>query len=374
MGVCMAAGPTVAEIHLQAFAHNIRLTRAQLLPSCHLMAVVKANAYGHGASQLAAAAIQQGVRFLAVAQCQEGVALRHEGIDVPIVVLGPIWPEDVDAFLSYDLRPMLGSHDDAARLQHAAERRGLQCAVHINIDTGMRRLGLVPSMLPAFLDKLATFAHLRVEGVMTHLATADMADTSTVEAQLRTFRQVVQLFAQRGLHPPYVHVANSAAIYRYPQSHYTLVRAGIALYGSHPFAAPAADALQPVLTWKTRLARVQDVPTGCGVGYGHTFMTDRYSLIGTLPVGYGDGLDYGLSNRGEVLVRGQRAPMIGRICMDMCMIDLTDIPQAQVGDEVTLIGAQGNERITAEDMARRCDRIPYDIFCAIGQRVARHYV
>jgi alanine racemase len=374
MGARSVVHPVVAEIDTRAFAHNLRLIRSRLFPACQLMVVIKANAYGHGAGPLAAVAVQHGAAFLAVAQCQEGVALRQEGITAPILVMGPVWPGDIEALVAYDLRFAVGSHDDAVRLQREAESRGQYCSVHVNIDTGMGRLGLLPTMLPAFVQKLGTYTHLRVEGLMTHLATADTADRHTVRKQLARFHRTVQMFTAQGMTPRYIHAANSAAIYRYPQSHFTLVRPGIALYGSHPFEAPEAAALRPVLTWKTRLARVQEIPAGCGVSYGHTFVTDRLSVIGTLPVGYADGLCRGLSNVGEVLVRGRRVPLVGQICMDMCMVNLTEVPQACVGDEVVLIGTQGGERITADDMAKRCGRIPYEIFCAIGQRVPRCYV
>jgi alanine racemase len=185
---------------------------------------------------------------------------------------------------------------------------------------------------------------------------------------------VLQQFAAQGLRPRYTHAANSAGLYRYPESHGTLVRPGIALYGAHPFVAPEAEALRPVLTWKTRLIRVQAVPVGYGMSYGHTFVTSRASLIGTLPVGYADGLSRHLSNVGYVLIHGQRVPIVGQICMDMCLVDLTDLAYAHVGDEVVLLGTQRNAQITAEEMAARCSRIPYEVFCAISQRVPRRYV
>lgn len=374
MGASPVAQPTVVDIHVAAFAHNMRAVRARLAPSCQLMAVVKANAYGHGAGPLAAVALREGAAWLAVARCQEGITLRQQGIDAPILVLGSVWPEDVEALIAYRLTSVVGSPDDARRLGHEAHRHGLCSPVHVNVDTGMGRLGLSPDMMPRFLDALQGLRGVRLEGLMTQLATADLPDDRTVQEQLRRFCQVVQTCAARGVVPRYVHAANSAAVYRYPESHGTSVRPGIALYGSHPFDAPEATVLQPVLTWKTRVARVQDMSTGCGISYGHTFVTSRPSRIGTLPVGYADGLCRRLSNAGEVLVRGQRASIVGQITMDMCMVDLTDIPQADVGDDVILIGAQGVERITADEMAARCGRISYDVFCSISQRVPRRYV
>jgi alanine racemase len=374
MGAGPVAPPTVVEIDRTAFAHNVRIIRACLSPSCALMAVMKANAYGHGAAPLAAVALQQGAAVLAVARCEEGVGLRQAGITAPILVLGPLWPETAAMLVSHRLQSVVCSAEDAACLQAEAKRQGCVYPIHMKIDTGMRRLGLTPAQVPAFIGRFAMWTHLRIEGVMTHLATADTADCQAVQAQLLTFVQVVGMLARRGITPRHIHAANSAALFRYPESHWSLVRPGIALYGSHPFAAPAAAALRPVLTWKTRLARIQAVPAGCGISYGYTFVTRRQSVIGTLPVGYADGLCRGLSDVGEVLVHGQRAALVGRICMDMCMVDLTDIPHVRVGDEVVLIGAQGNDCITADEMAARCGRISYEVFCAIGPRVPRYYV
>jgi alanine racemase len=371
---CPVASPTVAEIDVAAFAHNVRSVRACLSPSCDLMAVVKADAYGHGAVPLAQVALREGAAWLAVARCQEGMSLRHHGIDAPILVLGAVWPEEIVSLLAYRLTPVVSSSDEVYWLEREAGRLGACPAIHVKIDTGMGRLGVLPSQVLPLLDCLDRCSHLRVEGLMTHLATADSTDAQTVRLQLDRFCHVVQTCAERGCMPRHVHAANSAALYRYRESHGTLVRAGLALYGSHPFDAPAAAVLQPVLTWKTRLARIQEAPAGAGISYGHTFMTSRASRIGTLSVGYADGLCRKLSNSGEVLVQGHRAPLVGQITMDMCMIDLTDIPSAQVGDEVVLIGIQGSERVTAEEMAGRCGRIPYEVFCAIGPRVSRLYI
>jgi alanine racemase len=210
---------------------------------------------------------------------------------------------------------------------------------------------------------------------MTHLATADASDgDSGVRRQLDDFRGVLQAAAARGVKPRYVHAAGSAGIFRYPESHGNLVRPGISLYGSHPFPSRRACGLRPVMQWATRLIRIQGVPAGIGVSYGHSFVTQRPSRLGTLPVGYADGLDRGLSNVGEVLIRGRRAPIVGRVCMGLCVIDLTDMPQAQVGDVVVLIGAQERDRLTVDDMAERCGRIPYEVLCAVGQQVPRRYV
>ena len=374
MSANSVAPPTVADIDVNAFTQNVRAVRAQLGSSCELMAVVKADAYGHGAIALAASALQAGATWLAVARCDEVVALRLHGIDAPILLLGPIWPDEVDALFGYRLTPVIGSLDDARLLQQHARQHGLSMRVHVKVDTGMARLGLRPQHIPALLAKMDTLTQLKWEGVMTHMATAEHLDERILLEQWQCFCGVVQLLHDRGVAPPYIHAANSAALFRFPLTHGRMVRPGITLYGVHPFEAPQADVLRPVLSWKTRLARTETVAAGSGISYGHTFVTSRPSRIGTLPVGYADGLCRRLSNVGEVLVHGRRAPLVGQITMDMCMIDVTDIPQAQIGDEVVLIGAQGKDCITVEAMASHCGQIPYEVFCAISARVPRRYI
>jgi alanine racemase len=368
------APPSVATINVTAFTQNVGAVRARLAAPCELMAVVKADAYGHGATVLAAAALQAGAAWLAVARCDEGVQLRLHGIDAPILLLGPICSDEVDALLAYRLTPVIGCLADARLLQQHAQPYGQQVRVHVNVDTGMGRLGLQPQHMPALLDLMQRLTHLKWQGVMTHMATAEHLDEHMLQEQWQRFCRVVHLLHDRGVTPRYIHVANSAALYRSPQLHAQMVRPGLALYGVRPFAATAADRLQPVLSWTARLVRVETVPSGCGISYGHTFVTSRPSRIGTLPVGYADGLCRRLSNVGDVLVHGQRAPFVGQITMDMCMIDVTEIPQAQIGDEVVLIGAQGADRITVESMASHCGQIPYEVLCAITARVPRRYI
>ena len=373
MAVDSVALPTVAEVDLSAFTHNISVVRSRLTAPCELMAVVKADAYGHGAAALAAYALQAGARWLAISRCDEGAQLRLQGIDAPILLLGPIWPDEVDALLAYRITPVIGSLEDAQLVQHHAKQRGQRVSAHLNIDTGMGRLGVRPERIPGLLAQLGTLPHIEWQGVMTHMATADRLDERVAQTQWRKFCQVLETLREGGITPCYIHAANSAALYRFPHMHRGMARAGLALYGAQPCAAAGTEALRPVLSWKTRLARIEAMPAGCGISYGHTFVTWRCSRIATLPVGYADGLSRALSNVGEVLVHGQRAPLVGQITMDMCMIDVTDIPQARIGDEVVLIGSQGGDRITVEAMAARCGQIPYEVFCAISVRVPRRY-
>ena len=369
------APPAIAEIDVDAFAHNIRTVQDCLPRECEVMAVIKADAYGHGAAPLAEAALAAGAAWLGVARCLEGAALRQHGIRAPILVLGPTWPEEVEALLHHRLTPTIGSCVDADRLNREAGRHGLTCPMHLKVDTSMSRYGVMPRDCPAFLGRLVNWQHLHLQGVMTHLATADAPDDGGgTRRHLENFHAVLRAAADSGVTPRYVHAAGSAGIFRYPESHGNLVRPGISLYGSHPFPSRRAGGLRPVMRWSTRVVRVQSVPAATGVSYGHTFVTGRPSRLGTLPVGYADGLDRGLSNLGEVLVRGRRAPMVGRVCMGLCVIDLTDIPQAGVGDEAVLIGDQGEDLLTVDDMATRCGRIPYELLCGIGQQVPRRYV
>ncbi len=277
--------PTVAAIDLSAFAHNIHMVRASLPPACQILAVVKADAYGHGAVPLARVAQQQGVAYLGVARCSEGVTLRQQGITAPILVLGPTWLEEVETLVAYNLTPSISSSHEAMAVQHEARRRGLSYAIHVNIDTGMHRFGMAADQVRHFLAGMNTWPNLSIVGLMSHLATADSPETHVVQQQQDTFAWVRQAFAAQGITPQYVHMANSAGLWRYPASHGTLVRPGILLYGSCPFAGLQALPVRPVLTWTTRLIRVQEVPAGSGVSYGYTFVTTRRSAIGTLPVG-----------------------------------------------------------------------------------------
>ena len=367
--------PATAEIDTGAFIHNIRTVQDCLPPECEIMAVVKADAYGHGAVALADIALASGATWLGVARCLEGAALRQHGIQAPILVLGPTWPEEVETLVDNRLTPTIGNCDDASRLNQQAARHGLTYPMHLKVDTSMSRYGLLPRDCPDFLGRLGEWPHLHLQGVMTHLATADAPDDGgRTRRHLQDFHGVLQAAADGGVKPRYVHAAGSAGIFRYPESHGNLVRPGISLYGSHPFPSHRACALRPVMKWTTRVVRVQSVPAGTGVSYGHTFVTQRTSRLGTLPVGYADGLDRGLSNLGEVLVRGRRAPLVGRVCMGLCVIDLTDVPQAQVGDEAVLIGDQGEDLLSVDDMAARCGRIPYELLCGIGQQVPRRHL
>ena len=365
---------TYASIDLAALLHNLSKIRERLSPNCSIMAVVKANACGHGAVDVSRALVQAGVTRLAVASVHEGIALREAGINGNILVLGALLETQIQELFSYRLIPVIHEHRLLPRLAKEAEAANQPLSIHIKVDTGMGRLGLPASELLTFLDAVLRWKSIRIEGFMTHLADSDGDDSSHTEQQLKCFRGLLEQIEQRGMTVPFVHVANSAAIMRYPQSHFSLVRPGIMLYGYHtlPDAVPCPQ-LQPVLSLRAMVVQLRTIKPGETVSYNRTFVAKRPSTIAVLPIGYADGYNRQLSNKGFVLIDGKRAPIVGLICMDMTMVDVTDIPSVRVGDCVTLIGRQGQEAIWADEIAGWTRTIPYETLCAIGSRIPRVY-
>lgn len=372
--------PTVAEINLDHLSHNLEQVRLRVGPSAEVLAVVKANAYGHGAVPVSRRLVADGVAMLGVATVEEGIELREAGIEAPVLILGGIFGEDLTAAAAFRLRPVVYTREVLRPLSEAALAAGTAIDVHIKVDTGMGRLGTALDDLPGLLAAIAGTPGLRVEGILTHFAEADLADPEFARLQTALFERAVRMLREDGVAPRYVHSANSAAVLTLPESHQTLVRPGIALYGYLPSSALSFPApLEPVMSFKTKIAYVKTVPAGTPISYGRTFVTKRTSRIGTLPAGYADGLDRRLSNRGEVLVAGRRVPIVGRVCMDLAMIDLTGIPEARAGDEAVLIGGQTGPDgtagfIGADEMATWMGTIPYDVLCGIGPRVPRRIV
>jgi alanine racemase len=366
--------PTTATISLSALAHNLAQLRRCLSPGCDLLAVVKANAYGHGAVEVTRTLIQQGVSRVAVVSVDEGLALRQAGVNAPIIVLGPLFPELIPAMIAQQLTPVVSDAGVLPALADAAQDANLSYPVHVKVETGMGRLGLPPGEVPSLIESPYFKGPLQLEGLMTHLADTDGPSTEFTEQQLRIFRQVLRQLDQAGLTVPLIHAANSAAIVRYPHAHFSLVRPGIMLYGYHTLPdAVVAPTLKPVLTLTTTIAQVRVLPRGESVSYNCSFTAARPSRIAVLPIGYADGYPRRLSNRGTVLVQGRRVPIVGLICMDMMMVDITGVPHANVGEEVVLIGRQGDEAITADELAEQAGTIPYEILCGIGPRVPRIY-
>ena len=338
------------------------------------MAIVKANAYGHGDVRVARVLEEMGCEYFGVAMVEEGIRLREGGIEAPVVVLGGIFNDQVRAIFDYDLTPVVYDLDTVERIDSLAGKRAVVKDIHVKIDTGMGRLGILPHQIGAFFSTLKGYDNIRVEGVLSHFSEMDQEDKGYSHRQLSTFVDALDRIKGLGYNPSLVHMANSAAIVEFRESHFNLIRPGIMLYGSYP-SKRFSDRihLKPVMTLKTCLVYLKKLPSGFPVSYGRTYVTKKESTIGILPIGYGDGLPRRLSGRGEVLVRGKRVPIVGMVCMDFTMCDLTDVDDARVGDEVVIIGSQGDDTITVEEMAERTGTITYEIFCNISTRVPRLY-
>ena len=366
--------PTYATINLIALAHNLSRLKHYLSSGCEVMAIVKANAYGHGAVDIARALASQGIERFAVASLDEGIALRQGGVSTSVVVLGALFEEHVTALVAHQLTPVVSDGRILPALAKAAHALSIPYPIHLKVETGMGRLGFCPEDLRSLLDNPLFRSSLKVQGIMTHLADADGKDSTFTERQLSTFRAVLEQIRERGVTFPLIHAANSAAIVRFPDAHFSLVRPGIMLYGYHtlPTTVPAPD-LRPVLSLRTTIAQLRTIPQGGTVSYNGTFVATRPTRIAVLPIGYADGYSRQLSHRGSVLVRERRVPIVGLVCMDMTMVDVTDLPQVQVGETVTLIGQQGQESIWADEVASWIGTIPYEVLCGIGSRVPRLY-
>lgn len=370
----MSLRPTIAEIDLAAIRHNVTVVKKAT--GVAVIAVVKADAYGHGAVPVAKAATKAGADALAVATVEEGIQLRIAGIQVPILVLGWVSPQAVEPALRYGLTLTAADVEALAGIGEVARSRGLPAVVHLKLDSGMGRLGLPvwkPESLSAYRTALMV-PGVKIEGVYTHLSSADEADPAFTELQLARFEQAVRLLRGFGLHFRWVHAANSAAALRFPAARYDAVRVGIALYGLDPYPGGAAQwGLRPALTWRAAVAQVKMLEPGMGISYSRTFTTDRPMRVATVTVGYADGYARGLSNVGEVLVGGRRARVLGRVCMDQLIVGEVG-EGVKPGDEVVLIGRQGNDEITATELARHLQTIPYEIVSRIGPRVPRRFL
>ena len=364
---------TWVEVDLDRFHANLQAVRARIGPACDLLLVVKADAYGHGAVEMARAAEADGVACFGVATLHEGMQLRQSGSRLPIVVLSPLLPGEIPEVVAHDLDPTVADLPFARALSDAAGRAGRAVRCHVEVDTGMGRTGVSEADAEPLLARLAELPGLRVASVFTHFPDADAEDLDFTRAQTARFRALLDRLAARGLQPPRRHAANSAGTANVPESHLDWVRVGLLAYGHlPPHSTPLP--LAPVMSLKSRVVQVRPFPAGAPISYGRTFVTRRPSRIGVVAVGYGHGYSWLLSNRGAMLVAGQRVPIVGRVTMDLTMVDLTDVPQAKLGDEVVLFGDQGDQTLSLEEVARGSETIPYEIMCTIGKRVTRIYV
>lgn len=366
---------TWAEIDLDAIDYNLKAYQKHVGPQVEVIAVVKANAYGHGAMPVARAALQAGATRLAVHRAVEGAELRRAGIQAPILVMGYTPPDGARLVAENNLTPSLITAEFASALSGQAQALGRSIPVHIKVDTGMGRYGLLPPEVVPFAQSLLQLPGLRLEGLFTHFATADALDPAHTLAQLAVFEEVIAGLEAAGIHIPLVHAANSAAAMRLPQAHFNAVRPGIAMYGMNPSSEwPPVFEIRPALALKSRISRVRRLPAGTGISYGRTFITPEEMEVGLVPVGYGDGYHRILSNKSVVLVHGKRARLLGRVCMDQFVIDLRGIPGVQQDDEVVLVGSQGDERISAEEVAALAGTINYEVTTSLLPRVARVYL
>ncbi len=372
------------EIDLDAIKHNTQRIRRLTSKQAEIIGVVKADGYGHGAVEVSKCILENGVTRLAVSQLDEAIQLRQHGITAPILLLSDLEPERTETMLAYDVAQIVFTREFAETISEKAVRTGKIAKIHIKLDTGMGRVGFRAEDSTTVEEILAIgkLPGLCIEGIFTHFAVSDEggeAEIAYTEKQFALFEQVCAALESRGLKIPFRHVANSAAILRYPEMHLDGVRAGIILYGFHPSdVTREIGDLRPAMTFKARLTSVKKVPAGTSLSYGCTYTTKRESVIATVPVGYADGYFRALSNKARVLIGGQSAPICGRVCMDQFMVDVTDIvaggTSVSVGDEVVLMGRQGDLEISAEELAELCDTINYEVICSPGKRVPKRYV
>ncbi|MEC9464862.1 MAG: alanine racemase [Myxococcota bacterium] len=367
----MSFRPTRATIDLTALRGNLAHIRSSQ-PEAALCGVVKADAYGHGSVPLAKVLEEEGIDWLAVSLVEEGIELRRAGVLSRILVLSAPLKGAVEALLKYRLTPTVFSIDQLDALIHESDGQPLN--YHLKVDSGMHRLGLDRSEVNPFLDRALKSPHLNLDGLMTHLQSADLGDDATSQAQLDHFKQTIMQVRVRGIRPTWIHTHNSAGCLSIEKGSTNLLRPGLILYGLSPMDAIRPPELRPLMRWTTEPLQLKDIPTGARVSYGGHFTAQRPTRLMILPVGYRDGYRKGFEGQAHVLVRGQRAPVVGSICMDLCMVDITDIPHVALGDEVVLMGPQGDEELTAYELASWAGTIPYEIPCAISDRVSRSYV
>lgn len=367
---------TWAEVDLDAIAHNIKEIRKITNPKAQLMAVVKADAYGHGFMEVAKTLLENGADRLAVAVLQEGKQLRSRGVDVPILILGAVGKDSVEDIINFGITPNVFDYDFAKALSYAAEKKEKVTKVHIKIDTGMSRIGFVATEdNTAIIDeivKISMLPYIEIEGIFSHFATSDEADREYTLLQYKRFTDVVEGLEKKGVKIPIKHICNSAGIMMYPQMHLDMVRPGIILYGMYPSNEVDKSKLNliPAMTLKAGITYVKEVEAGRGVSYGKEYITDGVTKIATVPIGYADGYLRKLAKKGKMIVNGEEAPIIGRICMDQCMIDVTNVHNINKGDEAIIFGKEG---VTIDDLARWLETINYEVSCLIGKRIPRIY-
>ncbi|SHH92178.1 alanine racemase [Clostridium collagenovorans DSM 3089] len=368
--------PVWAEINLDNLAHNIREIK-KIVPDKEIMAVVKADAYGHGALDTVPTLLENGADRLAVAVLTEGIELRRSGIQCPIMVLGFTQPELIDEILRFDIEPSVYSYEFANQLSRMAMRKNKIAKIHIGVDTGMGRIGYLPTedSIKEILQ-IHNLPNIKIESIFSHFSSADEADKAYTNLQAERYNWFLEKLKEEGMSTPKRNLANSAAIIDMSEYQYEIVRPGIILYGYYPSKEVKYERLniKPVMSTKTNIVHIKTIKSGEFIGYGRQFKVEKESIIATLPVGYADGMSRLLSGKAKVLIKGQFAPVVGRICMDQCMVDVTDLKDVKFGDEVILIGEDGNNKITADEIGELLGTISYEVVCVVGKRVPRVYI
>jgi alanine racemase len=363
-------GP-IAEINLSAIAHNLQSVQ-RIVKNRPVIAVVKADAYGHGAVTVSKKLVERGVSHLAVAFTGEARELRESGINSPILVLFD--HGDIKDYFDYDLLPVISSFDTAFRLSREARNRDRKVEIHVKLDTGMGRLGLHGYDIINNILKISDMPGLQITGLLSHFSEADLADGSYAMVQLERFNTIRSELTKKAGKALLSHIANSAAVMTLEQAHLDAVRPGLILYGYSPFAKGPSSDFIPAMTIKAKILDIRNVPEGTPISYGRVFVTKRPSRIGVLAMGYADGFNRLFSNNVHVIVKGEKVPVVGRVCMDLTMVDLTDVPGVEIGNEAVIIGKQGNYTITADDLAGKANTISYEILTSLGNRSRRVYV
>lgn len=367
---------TWAEVDLDAIAHNIKEIRKITNPNAKIMAVVKADAYGHGFLEVAKTLLENGADRLAVAVLQEGKQLRSRGVTVPILILGASGEEAVEDLINFDITPSVFTYEFAKALAYEAERKEKVTKIHIKIDTGMSRIGFLAGEdneeIVDEIIKISKLPYIEIEGIFSHFATSDEYDKSYTLLQYGRFMDVCNRLEEKGLNIPIKHICNSAAIMMYPEMHLDMVRPGVILYGMYPSDEVDKSRLDliPAMTLKSTITHIKEVEPGRGVSYGKEYITDKKTKIATVPIGYADGYLRKLAKHGKMIVDGVKVPIIGRICMDQCMIDVTNVHNIDKGDEVIIFGREG---VTVDDLAEWLETINYEVSCVIGKRIPRIY-
>ncbi len=366
--------PTIAEIDLDAIAFNLQGIRKKVAPA-GIMAVVKADAYGHGAVQVSQTALRNGACCLGVALVEEAIELRQAEIQAPILVFGGMRPEDAPLFVQYQLQATVYETKAILALEKAAKEQNRPVDVHVKIDTGMGRVGVDWRKALPLIERIARSEAVRLAGVYTHFATSDMIDKSYAHLQLARFRHLLDQLQARHINVPLKHTANSGAILDLPESYFDLVRPGVMMYGHYPSKETSESIpLKPAMKFKTQVLHIKQISRGDSVSYGRKFIASEDTFIATLPVGYADGYNRLLSGQGKVLIRGKVYPVVGRVCMDLIMVDVGRKPSVRVGDEAVLFGRQGRNQISVQSLCDLLHTIPYEVTCWVSKRVPRVYI